>query len=133
MSREAEDLWRRATRNLRTAASLVEADPDSAASRAYYAAFHAVAALFVCEGKTFSTHKAVHTAVHRDLVKAGRWPAELGQAFAALVALRDTGDYGIGLHVTPEQATEAVGKAESIVGAVRSTVSEPFPEEPPAV
>ena len=104
MNREAEDLWNRALRNLNTAALLSATDPDSSASRAYYAAFHSVSALFALERKTFATHKAVHVAVHRDLVKTGRCSPEVGQAFAALVGLRETGDYGIGVHVTSEQA-----------------------------
>ncbi len=36
--------WQRATRSLESAGELLDSDPDSAASRAYYAAFHADAA-----------------------------------------------------------------------------------------
>ena len=55
---------------------------DSAASRAYYAAFHAVTALFALEGRIFARHSALEAAVHRDLVKAGRWSADLGRDFS---------------------------------------------------
>ncbi len=88
MSPDASDLWARAIRALKTAALLVDNDPDAAASRAYYAAFYAVSALFALEGRTFTKHTAVEAAVHRDLVKPGRWPIELGRAFSELVASR---------------------------------------------
>jgi uncharacterized protein (UPF0332 family) len=61
-------LWERARRALATARRDLPADPDAAASRAYYAAFYAVSALFAAEGKSFRKHSAVETAVHRDLV-----------------------------------------------------------------
>ena len=52
---------------------------DSAASRAYYAVFHAASALFALEGRTLTKHSALEAAVHRDLVKEGRWSADLGR------------------------------------------------------
>ena len=55
---------------------------DGAASRAYYAAFHAVSALFALEGRIFAKHSAIEAAVHRDLVKTGRWPSALGREFS---------------------------------------------------
>jgi hypothetical protein len=51
--------WRHTDRFLASASALVEiGDPDSAASRAYYAAFHAVSALFAHEGQLFRKHEA---------------------------------------------------------------------------
>lgn len=93
--------------------------PDAAASRAYYAAFYAVSALFALDGVDFRKHSAVEAAVHRDLVKAGRWPAGLGQEYSALKDLRDKGDYGGGEHVAPEEAQAAMDSARRIVSAVR--------------
>jgi uncharacterized protein (UPF0332 family) len=94
MSAEAQAQWDRAVRSLRAAELLVETDPDSAASRAYYAAFHAASALFAMTGRTFTKHSALEAAVHRDLVRAGQWGAALGQDYTFLRELRLTGDYG---------------------------------------
>lgn len=58
MNQEAADFWTRALQALRTASRTASADPDAAASRAYYAAFYAVSALFALEEKTFSRHSA---------------------------------------------------------------------------
>ena len=128
MTPEASDHWQRAVQALRTAESLVESDPDASASRAYYAAFHGISALFTLQGQTFTRHTAVESAVHRDLVKPGLWPVEVGAAFSWLATLRYTGDYGGQEHVLPEDARTAVERASLILETVRSTASEPLPE-----
>ena len=88
--------WDRAVDALRDAHLLLFANEgfDSAASRAYYAAFHAVSALFALERRTFTKHSALEAAVHRDLVKAGRWSSDLGRDFSFCVDVRGVGDYG---------------------------------------
>jgi uncharacterized protein (UPF0332 family) len=121
----------RALRSLASARLLASTDPDSAVSRAYYAAFNAVTALFLLEGQSFSKHAGVEAAVHRDLVNTGRWPAELGKTYSDLVALRLTADYGGTAFVTVTQANDAAVLAERIVDAVRNTVPQPLPPAPP--
>jgi uncharacterized protein (UPF0332 family) len=125
LSLEVQDEWSRALRALRTAQALVGEDPDAAASRAYYAAFHAVSALLALQGQSFRKHTAVERAVHRDLVKTGRWPPEVGAAFSWLANLRYTGDYGGETHVQTSEALEAVEKATLILEAVRTTLRVP--------
>ena len=120
MTKYALDLWSRAAETLRVARELAGHSNDNAASRAYYAAFHAVSALFALEERTFTKHSAVEAAVHRDLVKTGRWPVERGKDYSRLLTLRERGDYGGGRHVTAEEAAEAVEKASTILERVRS-------------
>ena len=120
MNEYAADLWQRAKKAAQTAGNAhAEGDYDAAASRAYYAAFYAVGALLATEGKTFTKHSGVEAALHKDLVKAGRWPADLGSDYRSLHTLRNTGDYGGLEHVTGEQSAEAVKSARRILDAVR--------------
>ena len=119
MNPEALDYWTRAVQALKTAGLLSATDPDAAASRAYYAAFHAVSALFALRRVTFSRHTALEAAVHRDLVKTGQWSPDLGADFSFLLRLRATGDYGGAAHVSKEDAAEAVAASSHILGAVR--------------
>jgi uncharacterized protein (UPF0332 family) len=95
-------------------------DPDSACSRAYYAAFHAVTALFALRNQTFTKHSALRSALHRDLVHPGQWPEELGEAFEYLVELRETGDYGGIISVSENDAKKAVEKATQVLEKVRT-------------
>lgn len=113
-----KDKWDRARSSLEAARHLVSVDPDSAASRAYYAAFHAISALFLHEGSTFARHTGVETAVHRDLVKPGRWSVALGEHFRKLRSYRAIGDYGALDHVSRPDAQVAVTLAEAILIAV---------------
>ncbi len=114
----AMDMWRRSEEALRTAETDLAVSFDAAASRAYYSAFYAVSALFALEGKEFVKHSAVHAAVHRDLVKSGRWPADIGKDYSRLLRLRETGDYGGGRHVQESEARAAVSDAKRIRDAV---------------
>jgi uncharacterized protein (UPF0332 family) len=114
----ANDQWHRAATTLQTARRLADDDPDSAASRAFYAAFYAVTALFSAEGRDFKKHSALRAAVHRDLVKAGRWPSELGVAYDFLMEMREIGDYGGVARVTVDDARKAVDLAKKILDAV---------------
>ena len=115
----ARDVWRRAQKALSSAEVLLDVSSDDAASRAYYAAFHAVTALFVLRGTSFSKHTAIRAAVHRDLVNAGEWGIDIGEAFDALCELRDMGDYGGEAHADAADAADAVQTARDILEVVR--------------
>ena len=115
MTAPAQDFWARALDALRVARHDLEISPDAAASRAYYAAFYAASAYFLSQGKIFSKHAAVEAAVHRDLVRVGTWPVDLGPAYSRLMQLRARGDYGGGRHVSEADAEEAIGIASRVV------------------
>jgi uncharacterized protein (UPF0332 family) len=109
--------WQRAQRTIQTAAMLTRSDPDSAVSRAYYAAFHAVTAVFAWRGQGFSKHSALRAALHRDLINTGQWLAELGKDYDFLMDLRETGDYGGLARVTEQDAEKALEAAQRILAA----------------
>lgn len=80
MSREvALAFWDRAQEALASAQANLAMSKATAVSRAYYAAYYAVSAWFSLAGKTFKSHHMLEAAVHRDLVKTGRVPPELGR------------------------------------------------------
>jgi uncharacterized protein (UPF0332 family) len=110
--------WVRAGRALASARQLAASDPDSAASRVYYAAFHALTALFAIEGRSFSKHSAIRAALHRELVQTGRLPAPNARDYDFLLDLRETGDYGGLTQVTPESARMAITKGEQFLEAI---------------
>ncbi len=116
--------WGRAQRAIASAERLVESDPDSAVSRAYYAAFHAINALFALRGQSFTKHSALRAAIHRELIHSGQWPQELGGSFDLLMDLRERGDYGGLAQVSPASARIAVAKAGDILTAVQRSCPE---------
>lgn len=124
MKEFAASEWRRAERSLATAALLVSTDPESSASRAYYAVFHAASALFALRRQTFTKHTALRAAVHKDLVKTGEWAVELGKDFDNVLFLRDTGDYGSLERLTNADAEQAVDAAKRILAACQNSQPE---------
>ena len=62
----------------------------------------------------------------RALVKAGLWPAELGEKYSVLAELRGTGDYGTLEHVSGDEARDALQAAADILGAVSRLNPEQF-------
>ena len=131
MSERATDLWKRANGALAAARAVLTVDADSAASRAYYAAYYAVSARFALDERVFRKHSGVEAAIHRDLVKAGIWPADLGQKYSRLVQARSIGDYGEAEHVSSADAAEAIDIAAEILGAVSEERPEAFPASVP--
>ena len=68
--------WTKATRSLAAAQAILATDPDSSASRAYYAAFHGVTTVLAGRGMEFTKHTAVRAALHRDLIQTGLLSAD---------------------------------------------------------
>jgi uncharacterized protein (UPF0332 family) len=113
----------RARRIIQTASMLVATDPESAASRAYYAAFHALTALFALRGQNFKKHAALRAALHKDLIKSREWPMERGKDYDLLTELRETSDYGEMARVTEQDARRAVEAAKRIIAACQEELS----------
>ena len=97
MKQFASSQWERGRRTINTALALLESDPESAASRAYYAAFHALTALFALRSRSFKKHTALRAALHKELIKTDQWSVELGRDYDFLMDLREISDYsGVG-------------------------------------
>jgi uncharacterized protein (UPF0332 family) len=126
MNEEATGFWERSLKTLLSAKLLLQADSDNSASRSYYAAFYAVSALFALRGRTFTKHSAVETAVHRDLVRPGHWPKELGAHYSSLLRLRARADYGVLEHASEDEAKEAIKAVERILRAVNEVHPDVF-------
>ena len=122
--------WERAEQSLEAARDLAAGCYyDIAASRAYYAAFYAATAVLLCEGLAFSKHSGVIAAVHQYLVKPGRLDQRHGKALNLLFELRGVGDYGVTVHVSEPEATEAIRVATDFLDAVEPLLR-PAPSRP---
>jgi uncharacterized protein (UPF0332 family) len=118
MNEFAWSQWKKATRALASAGAILDMDPDSAASRAYYAAFHGVTAVLACRGLSFTKHTAVRAALHRDLIQAGLLATDLGRDYDYLLDLRETADYGGIAEASRASAAKAIAKASAILAAI---------------
>lgn len=111
--------WTKAMRSLAAAEATLDTDPDSAASRAYYAAFHGVTAVLASRGMEFTKHTAVRAALHRDLIQSDALSVDLGRDYDFLLDLRETADYGGVAEASRTSATKAIEKARTILAALQ--------------
>ena len=111
--------WAKSKRSLAAAEAIFETDPDSAASRAYYAAFHGVTAVLAGRGMEFTKHTAVRAALHRDLIQSGALSVDLGRDYDFLLDLRETADYGGVAEASLASATKAIEKARTILASLQ--------------
>jgi uncharacterized protein (UPF0332 family) len=110
-----------AAEKLRAARVLLDADaPGDAASRAYYAAFHAVSAALLSIEQTYSSHGQVLGAFNRYFVHAGHVPRDFTTVLTRLYEDRQAGDYDFAASVGTEDASQDIADAERVVTAVRS-------------
>ena len=118
MTPECQALLAAATAKLK-AADLLLADgfADDAASRAYYAVFHAVSALHLAKGNTFSSHAQLIGRFNKDFVRTGRLPAEFTKIVTRLFQDRQLGEYALDL-ISLELAAQDIDDARRIIAAI---------------
>ena len=118
MTPECQALLAAATAKLK-AADLLPADgfADDAASRAYYAVFHAVSALHLANGNTFSSHAQLIGRFNKDFVRTGRLPAEFTKIVTRLFQDRQLGEYALD-SISLELAAQDIDDARRIIAAI---------------
>ncbi|HYN78462.1 MAG TPA: HEPN domain-containing protein [Lamprocystis sp. (in: g-proteobacteria)] len=119
MKPEIRAVLDKAVDKLRVAQLLLgEGAGSDAVSRAYYAAFHAVSALHLSQGRSFSSHAQVIGQFNKDFVRTARFPQEFTRILARLFEDRQSGDYDVASAITADEARQDVADAEKIVDAV---------------
>lgn len=110
----------RAEECLREAETLRDAGlPFGAASRAYYAVFHAATALLFSVGLEAKSHRAVASMIGEHFVKPGRLSAELGRLVAHMQRDREDADYATGAVFTADHASTATADATRFLAETR--------------
>lgn len=66
---------------------------NSSMNRLYYAAFYAASAALLARGFSAGKHAGIRALFHREPVKTGVVPMELGRLFDGLFDSRQKGDY----------------------------------------
>ncbi|HEY5596423.1 MAG TPA: HEPN domain-containing protein [Candidatus Bipolaricaulota bacterium] len=90
-----------------------------AATRAYYAMFHATSALLNAMELQFKSHKGTVGLFGEHVVKAGLVEEEYGRMLNKSLDLRETADYKVTKEVTVKEARDAVASAEKFVSRIK--------------
>jgi uncharacterized protein (UPF0332 family) len=104
------------------AAELLQASGKhgDAASRAYYAAFHAVSALHLAVGNSFSSHAQVIGRFNKDFVRTGLFDPVFTRALTRLFEDRQVGDYEAAAEMAPAQAAQDIADARALIKAIHA-------------
>jgi uncharacterized protein (UPF0332 family) len=125
LNHQLEQLLQKAEEKLRVAELLLKEDaPSDAASRAYYAAFHAVTALHLSRGNAYTSHGQVIGRFNKDFVKTGILPGTFTRILTRLFEDRQSGDYDVADALSQEDAERDVADAREIVYVIRSYLAE---------
>lgn len=121
--RNALDELERATVCLSEARALYAADlPYGAASRAYYAVFHAARGLLVSVGIEVETHKGLVSMIGEHFVRPGRMSSRMGRLVSRMQRDREDADYSTGSVFTAEEATQMIADADIFLAEARKLV-----------
>lgn len=101
-------------------------------NRLYYACFYAVSALLVTRGLSTSKHGHLRSILHRDFVRTGLIPTELGRHFDRLFSSRQEGDYVDFVVFEADEVqswlhdtTAFVEYIDGLIGRIESSTAEP--------
>lgn len=82
---------------------LQEGKWEAAANRLYYALFHAVSALLICDGYNVKSHRGTMALFGEHYIRTGIFERKDGSLFSDLVIMRDNADYNCFFEATEEK------------------------------
>lgn len=97
---------------------------QNAVRDAYFACFHAVAAILFKEGQTFKKHKEVRSALHRDLIRVGKISAFWGKHYDWLFDNRQKADYHPLVQFDRDQVQEIISQTSAFLKEMERLLSE---------
>jgi uncharacterized protein len=126
--RNAADELTRADTCLREAQALLDASlPFGAASRAYYAVFHAARALLFSAGLESTTHKGTVSLLGQHFIRPGLLSPAMGRLVSRMQRDREDADYETGAVFTSAEASQMIQGAETFLAEARRLMESPPP------
>ncbi len=98
--------------------------PYGAASRPYYAVFHAATALLLSVGLEARSHKGVVALLGEHFVRPGRLSSRMGRLVSRMQRDREDADYAPGAVFTGDEAAQMIADAEAFFAEVRRLTQE---------
>ena len=98
--------------------------PYGAASRAYYAVFHAASALLFSLGLETRSHEGVVALLGEHYVRPGRLSSGMGRLVSRMQRDREDADYAAGAVFTAQESAQMSADAEGFVDAARRLMAD---------
>ena len=97
-----------------------------AANRIYYAAFHAVSALALSQGKMFAKHQGLISFFHADCVRAGKFDVKYGRILQQAFEDRAEADYEDDASFDQTTIRGRLADVKDLVEVIRAVVIPPL-------
>jgi len=122
------DLLEKSTQSIDAASLLLRGNyVDFSVSRAYYAMFYAVEALFLSRERSFNKHSAVIAAFGKEFVKSGIFDGRFHRYILGAFDLRNAGDYGSMHTASAEKAQQTIDEARELYEAINRYIRDRAP------
>ena len=116
--------WDKAEGSLKSAMREHKAGENSfAINRVYYAAFYAVTAWLLENGKTFKKHSGVRHAFHEDIIKTGLLSHNWSKFYDRVFQDRNDGDYLVMIAFEDSYVEESIDLCRRFLEAIHSLLS----------
>lgn len=96
---------------------------DTLANRLYYALFHAVSAMLICDGREVGSHKGAAIRFHQFYVKTGLFTIEEGSFYSQMETLREKADYNCYFDVTEAEILERIAPTLQLIEKIKQYIS----------
>ena len=96
---------------------------NTLANRLYYALFHAVRALLICDGREVGSHKGAAIRFHQFYVRPGIFTEEEGSFYSQMETLREKADYNCFFKVTEADITARIEPTRKLIEKIKSYIS----------
>jgi len=97
---------------------------SSYVNRLYYACFYAVSALLLTKNISTNKHGYLRSLLHREFIKTGSIPDELGKHFDLLFNNRQKGDYADFIEFKGDEVAGWLTQTQTFVCHVESLISD---------
>ena len=97
---------------------------DNVANRLYYALFHAVSALLICDGYKVGSHRGAVSTFGQYYVATGIFSIEDGKHYSRLQGLREKSDYNCAYDVTKEEIEPKIEPTRILIEKIEKRIEE---------
>lgn len=94
------------------------------ANRLYYALFHAVRSLLICESHPIGTHRGAVIQFSQYYIKTGIFNKQDGKLYSRLQQLREEGDYNCVIDVEQEDVEDKIEPTRMLIAKIKAYIAD---------
>ena len=97
---------------------------EAAANRLYYALFHAMSAVLICDGYQVKSHRGILAMFGEHYVRTEIFPQADGSLLSELVIMRDNADYNCFFEATEERLEQYIEPTRKLIDKIKQYIAE---------